>query len=167
MEAYIFLITLFVVLISNSIQTYKIYIKKTSQGISFDAYYLTLIAVSIMAISTNDLSIRVIAITEFIMTVITLYFLFYYNDGYVFKLTKTFFVSLFFSFIMIFGVAQSITSYKNKGKSNVSISAYLLWGFLNCLLLYQSNDWYIQTSLTITNILYLYIIFKSFTSNRN
>ena len=68
---------------------------------------------------------------------------------------------------MIFGVAQSITSYKNKGKSNVSISAYLLWGFLNCLLLYQSNDWYIQASLTVTNILYLYIIVKSFASNRN
>ena len=167
MEAYIFFITLSVVLVSNSIQTYKIYIKKTSQGISFDAYYLSLIAVSIMAISTNDLSVRVIAIAEFIMTAVTLYFLFYYRDGYVFKLTKTFFISLCFSLIMIFGVAQSITSYKNKGKSNVSISAYLLWGFLNFLLLYQSNDWYIQASLTVTNILYLYIIVKSFTSNRN
>jgi Ca2+/Na+ antiporter len=162
MENIIFQITLIIVFIANSIQCFKIIKNKSSIGISVDAYYLTFISVLIMFISSNDFNIKIICFVELIFTILTLFFIFKYKESKFkyFNFNKSFYIPLFFSFFMIFGIAQSISSFKNKtNKSSVSIAAYLLWFLLNVFLIYLSNDIYVIAPLIITNILYIYIIF--------
>lgn len=163
MDFQLFTISLIIITISYLTQLIKVIQVKNANGLSLDAYYLTLISLFLITLSSNDRYVIILTSLELILSLISIVIIIYFQK--VWKPAKDFFYAVFFSFLMIFGVAQSIKSFKSKGYSSVSISSHLLWFLLNSILIYLSNDLYIQIPLIITNILYIYIIFDTFKKN--
>lgn len=161
MQTTVFFTSLILITISYGVQIYKMLSKHSAQGISLDAYYLTIVSLIIILITSTDITVQILMGVELFLVLLSVFFIFEYQTQRGVK--KEFWIALAFSFLMIFGIAQSIKSFK-ENSSSVSISAYLIWGGFNCSLIYLSNDWYIQIPLVITNLLYLYIIFKAYKS---
>ena len=163
MDFQLFLISFIIILISYLMQLIKVIKIGNTNGLSLDAYYLTIISLFIITISSNDKFVIILTAIELVLSLLSIIIIIYYQK--IWKPAKEFFLAVFFSFLMIFGVAQSIKSFKSKGYSSVSITSHLLWFFLNSILIYLSNDIYIQIPLMITNILYIYIILDTFRKN--
>lgn len=163
MQTTFFLISLFIISISYLTQLLKIYKSKKADGVSVDAYYLTVISLTLIVFSSNDKLVILLTGLELILSLLTIVIIIWYQK--IWKPAQEFFLAVGFSFLMIFGVAQSIKSFKTKGKSQVSMTSYILWFFLNGILIFLSNDWYIQLPLIITNMLYIYILIDTFRKN--
>lgn len=161
MESTFFTISLIIISIAYLAQIHKMLKRKEAQGVSLDAYSLSCISLTVILFSSNDFLVQILTAIELTFVLISIYIIFIYQGK--FNVSKDFLIAAFFSFLMIFSVAQVLKSMR-ENSSSVSIIAYLLWGGLNGILIYLSNDIYIQIPLVITNILYIYIIYKALKS---
>jgi len=155
----------FLIILSYSFQIIKINKNKNANGISYQSYLVGMIAsFSLFMIATDNI-IKYTSLVSFIMSLINLILILFYHNktNYHNKIEnkKTFLISLFFSFIGVFGVAQSIKTYKYKGVSNVNIYSYSMWFFIDIILILKSTNILTTISLFLSIIFYSYIIYKN------
>lgn len=162
----VFVITFVAVVIGYSLQLIKIIKKKSSKGVSFQAWFITFIAASIITFNADAESVFIIASSEVLLSILGMFLIFLYRSQNSEKATPVFFIALFASFFMVHGVMQAIESYRHIGRSNVSIGSYSTWILLDVMVIYLAEDLKIMFALGISIFLYLYIVIATFLKNK-
>ena len=146
-------------------QFYKIVYSRSSIGVSFQAYIVTLIAASSMVLNADEKTVIFLGLIEVILASLVTFVIHKYSsksESY----NINFFVALSASFFMIHGVMQTIKNYTHKEISNVSISSYLIWIMMDLLIIYLATDIKVIIALSISILLYFYIIIDTQIKNK-
>ena len=168
MSDILFIVFLFITLGGYYAQYSKIYKYKSSYGISFNAYIVSFIATSSLCINSYSQKdyVFTIAVIELVLLLMGLFLIYIYRkDDFNEKFSSSFFISLAFAFFMIHGVAQAIKNFKTKGKVNVSINSYLLFIFLDSIIIYLTSNKLIIFCSCITISIFIYIIIDTYIKN--
>ncbi len=168
MNDILFFTFLFITISGYYIQYNKIYINKSSYGISFNAYIVSFIATSSLCINSYSQKdyVFIISIIELILLLIGLFLIYIYKkNDFNEKFSFSFFISLFFAFFMIHGIAQAIKNFKTKGKINISINSYLLFISLDLIIIYLTTNKIIIFCSCITISVFIYIIIDTYIKN--
>lgn len=167
MDLNLFFITVLLAGFAYYNQFIKIIREKSSSGVSIDSYLISGMAEAVMFFCSEVFLVKLIIIFHLFFSLFGAYLIYKYRTTSIKLFSSDFVVSLFFSFFMIFGVAQSLASFKNKSKyTNVSINSYLLFFILNVITLYLETNIYVLLSLCITNFLYGFIIIDTYLKKR-
>lgn len=168
MSDILFFTFLFITLGGYYAQYSKIYKYKSSYGISFNAYIVSFIATSSLCINSYSQKdyVFIISIIELILLLIGLFLIYIYKkNDFNEKFSFSFFISLFFAFFMIHGIAQAIKNFKTKGKINISINSYLLFISLDSIIIYLTTNKLIIFCSCITISVFIYIIIDTYIKN--
>lgn len=165
MNELLFFVVLLITGASYILQFYKILKSKTSIGISLQAYLITFIAISILTFNADSNYVFYLGAIEMVLSGFGVFLIYYYREDLE-KITKSFLIALFGSFFMIHGVMQGIKSFNHRAYSNVSVSSYLLWVFMDGIIIYFAEDNKIIIALFISVLIYFYIIIDTLYKNR-
>lgn len=165
MDSILFIFVVTITIVSYSTQIFKIVKNKSSDGVSLQAYIITLIALIVMAINTDSDKVYLLAITESLLTFIGIMIIYIYSKTFE-KNSTNFIIAFICSFFMIHGVMQGIKSFKHKGISNVSINSYVLWALMDGIIIYFESDIKVIIALSISISIYFYITIDTIIKNR-
>lgn len=157
MDSILFVFVFTITIVSYLTQIFKIVKNKSSEGVSLQAYIITLIALIVMTINTDSDKVYLLAISESILTFIGIVIIYKFSKVLE-KNSIDFLIALGCSFFMIHGVMQGIKSFKHKGFSTVSISSYALWILLDSIIIYFEQDIKVIVALSISILIYIYIM---------
>lgn len=162
-----FYIGIMVVILGYSTQIIKIFRKKSANGVSKNAYLTSLIAVTSTMIVADNIQVQIIAFISGIFSLATVISISYFNHINNAKTEQaenkySLYIAMLFSFFMVYGVAQSLKSFKIKGVThNVSILSYSIW-FAYCIILMSlAIDIKVVIAYFVSGLLYSYIIYRS------
>lgn len=144
-------------------QIYAIVKNRSSHGISFQAYMITMIATLSLLFNADTKNVLFIALTELALVLLTTYLIIYYRstDFWEKYTTGVFPFALIASFGMLHGVTQTIKMFREEYKSSVSSFAYIIWIFQDVLLISITNSIVIITAFVLNIFMYSYIIWKN------
>lgn len=158
-----FFMVLFLIFIAYVQQIFVILKKQSSHGVSFQAYIVTCVACAVLVLNADNQDVFEVAIFELILAIITMLLIIFYRS---IDFTENyqngiFLTAMIGSFFMLHGVTQTIKSYKENVKCNVSSLSYGIWIFQDILLLQLTNEHFIQIAIVSNIMMYLYIIYKN------
>jgi len=148
-------------------QSYKVYNNRSSHGVSWQAYLISMIGVLTMAIYSQNNHVTALCLIESALILLTLILILVYGESKPRSIGKTFFVAITCSLFMVRGVMQAIESSNHTGRSQVSITGYMLWIALNCALLILAESYYVISGLAASTIIFAYIIYRTIVQNKN
>lgn len=163
----VFCVTAVVIFLGYMHQLLNIVVNKSSAGVSYKAYIVSLIATLILIIATDSTLLKIIGILEALLCLITLPFIKCFRGLNSSNTSAVaFFTALSLSVFMIHGVLQAIKSYRREGPSSVSIPSYVLYTLLSLFMLVMTEGGFVTTTLLINIALYIYIIMTTYFNNR-
>ena len=154
------------VFLAYFVQLYKTYKTKRGDGIALNGYLVTFITLSGYIFWSKG-TIGFVKVLELLIHTLTFAYIFGKSKriGFSKKNSGVFLVALLGSINLIGGIAQAYKSYQNIAPSDVSFMHYLLIFTANFFFLYvafvEQERFAIFFGLIMTNIIYLYILFKT------
>ncbi|WP_294875604.1 MULTISPECIES: hypothetical protein [unclassified Sulfurospirillum] len=147
-------------------QLYKTFKTKRGDGIALNGYLVTFITLSGYIVWSKG-TIGTVKIAELFVHTLTFAYIFSKSKRVAFskKDTGIFIVALIGSLNLIGGIAQAYKSFQNIAPHDVSFMHYLLIFIANLLFLHvafvEHDRLAIFAGLIITNLVYMYILFKT------
>lgn len=148
-------------LIANVFQFVRIARKRSGKGITLYGYLITIIANTVAACLADSSYIVILTTFSSFMAVIAISIIWYYRESNEPEEKRIFLIGLFFSFVMIMGVTQTIKSYKEAGiTDNVCSKSWSVWLMASLNMAYLAESIVVITAYSITTALALFIMYR-------